>query len=421
MVHAVKKLAHGGVHSCCERRPLRSLCRLSASLFAKGAIVAAMILDATYCSSAKSAHAIPSEISPEVKGLIEDILSQDFARRHSAVALLSRMQNDAKQAAVPFLVRLLDDKDASVRTSAIVALGCIPDSRSLEPLLGCLRDTKAEVRYMAAGALGKLTDRRAVESLIKLLTDSDAMVRESAASALRKIPDARAFSALLAGLNDPIADVRCAVVWAIGELRDARAVDELIAVVEHDVDHNVADGAAWALGQIGDSRAVEPLLAALHRSAPNTSRMVLLALGDLHDQRARSTLTTVATSRSQALADRMAATRALGMIADGRVAETLVTIWQNDKEPIELRLVAAIAIGDTRDHHAVDAMAFILERNYRSCSLAAVKCLSTLNDPRASDLLRKSLKHRDPLVRIAVDAAIKQKELSRTVAESEDY
>ena len=61
------------------------------------------------------------------------------------------------------------------------------DSRTVEPLITCLRDDNPWVRARAAGALGRTGDSRAEEPLILALKDDDPWVRGEAAWALGEI------------------------------------------------------------------------------------------------------------------------------------------------------------------------------------------------------------------------------------------
>ena len=72
-------------------------------------------------------------------------------------------------AAIPVLVRLLDDGNEEVRNFSTVMLGDIGCNDAVGPLIRALRDQDDNVRHGAAEALGKIGDLRAVQPLQQLL------------------------------------------------------------------------------------------------------------------------------------------------------------------------------------------------------------------------------------------------------------
>jgi len=109
-----------------------------------------------------------------------------------AIEILRWIGPEAK-AAVPALVKTLEDSDTNVRWSAAEALGHIgPVTDEVMPaLVKTLRDTNPNVRWFAAWALGEIGQeaKTAVPELKKLLVDPSGEVRVIANEALEKIRD----------------------------------------------------------------------------------------------------------------------------------------------------------------------------------------------------------------------------------------
>ncbi len=163
----------------------------------------------------------------------------------------------------PALIASLTHKDAAVRLRATEILGCVKDSRAMEPLLTSLGDTDPRVRAAAAEALGRMRDLRVVEPLMKLLGDESAPVRKQAITSLGSIGDARARKAVEKAARDKDEAVRAA---AVGERPGASEIDTVVFTLAD----TVREGVEWIVYEKkfvgrregGDLRNFEGILAA---------------------------------------------------------------------------------------------------------------------------------------------------------------
>ena len=90
--------------------------------------------------------------------------------------------------AVPFLTKLLADRDAQVRRWAVAALGEIADQETVAPLSRVLtKDPDPGVRIEAAFRLGKFGGVAARPALTAALMDANADVRRLANAALQEL------------------------------------------------------------------------------------------------------------------------------------------------------------------------------------------------------------------------------------------
>ena len=86
------------------------------------------------------------------------------------------------------LTRRLGDKDSNIRRSAAEELGLMADERALDSLVSVLKDKNRFVRQEAILAIGKIGGSRSVEHLTKALnTEKDEFVKDFIIKALERL------------------------------------------------------------------------------------------------------------------------------------------------------------------------------------------------------------------------------------------
>ena len=119
-------------------------------------------------------------------------------------------------AAVRALVALL--AEPALHAEVIAALG-LTGSHGIDDLAGALAHASRDVRLGAVAALARLRDTRATERLLAAVDDEDAAVRESAVVALMRLGTSAARGALGRLLaSDPVRAVRAAAAEALAVL-----------------------------------------------------------------------------------------------------------------------------------------------------------------------------------------------------------
>jgi len=121
------------------------------------------------------------------------------------------------------LIRLLSDRDPSVRRVAAEYLSVSTDERAMRPLANLLGDQDEEVRKNASGAFihTKTTDPAAIEGLERLLKDRNKFVRMNAAMALGVSGTRSSLVALRESFSrESEPDVRAVHAQALTELED---------------------------------------------------------------------------------------------------------------------------------------------------------------------------------------------------------
>jgi len=123
----------------------------------------------------------------------------------------------------PIIDEAYADPDASMRLSAVFAMGRTADPYWAEPVLRELGSSDPAMRYEAARAAGEIALRPAVDRLIALLNDRDSEVRQMAIWALGQVGGSRARRALEVCQSSPDEATREAAEEAMNELDFASA------------------------------------------------------------------------------------------------------------------------------------------------------------------------------------------------------
>lgn len=211
---------------------------------------------------------IPSEISQELRTLIQDTFSRDPRKRGDAAERLGDIGERAAPAA-PFVIRLLrDDTSLGLGTDAWVggiASRAIPKigTPAIDILLVELNDPDVLTRSYAILGLEHSADPRIVVPLIARFRDSDEDVRELAVDHFRKHQDPRVVSPLLQMLKDQNESVRHSAILAIGGQRDCRTIPDLLAILRQGSE-NDRRMTAFALTQIGDQAGLDAVVGVLN-------------------------------------------------------------------------------------------------------------------------------------------------------------
>lgn len=263
---------------------------------------------------------IPSDASPRVKELIEQLYSDNEAVAATAAVSLGEMQAAANigvlernaTASIPFIVGLLYDERRLQLVSDPFKM-CSPTS-----VVPCpIRGEPTTVSRVAARALARMGAPAFQPVLDAFITGQPnrhsgrgRVVQEAAAHALGLLKDTRAVDPLLRAFGDPsMKEVRGSVALTLGQLGDARAFDPLISALK---DETVRSQAVEALGNLHDRRAMEPLLELLARTGTESRWLVAEAVVKMGKPRPMDRLIPLLNSSDSSIEE--AATLAIGQI-----------------------------------------------------------------------------------------------------------
>ncbi|WP_437592087.1 HEAT repeat domain-containing protein [Sorangium sp. So ce1000] len=309
-------------------------------------------------------------------------------------------------AAIPPLVRALDDPHHLVRKAAFAGLKALFPEGAGEPLALGLASASADV---ARTALDEIAARGgdARPEIVRALSSPLADVRRYAFELLERLSPKGSLDPLLAALGSEHADLRLGVLERLASSSDPRIVPALCRAMESDHD-DLRLRAAELLARSRDDRAVDVLSAFLREGAAASAaraRKALVALASDAAVRALAARMDEAT----APADRAALAGALGNTR--RPAATGPLAARFDDESAEVRgaaLKACLEIVDKgREREKRDtalALAFLsaaARAKDPALRLAAARELDLGDDPAQNDLLAALFADRDLPTRVA--------------------
>src|SRR6185295_12374350 len=209
--------------------------------------------------------------------LIYDLKNPDAPRRLAA----ARDLGTAKfQPAIPALLPLTEDPDASVRRQVELALEAMDNIGVLPGLVQFSADSEPDIRDRAVQALGNLINPWSDEY-------SDAFVEPD-------VPvDASVVTALRARMSDSEDRIRRHSSRGLGIVRADAAIPELLAAAGQDRDSDVRFEAVRALRKIGDASVGPRLLPVLDLNVDRVHHELITTLGSLRCQAAVPELTRI--------------------------------------------------------------------------------------------------------------------------------
>src|SRR5215510_541031 len=213
--------------------------------------------------------------------------SGEVEERRDALMKLGAIQHpDASRAAIT----TLNDPEPTVRVAAAHALTSLPSAEAAALIFPLLKDKLEFVRREAAYALGETRSRTAVQLFNETpATEKEAAVRTAAVVALGQVGDQSAVPALAQVLSGSSANkkskkredefVMRSAAQALGQIGSQAGVQPLIAALTNETNSiDIRRAAAEALGLIGDASATPALEAALASNDPYLSEAARAAL-----------------------------------------------------------------------------------------------------------------------------------------------
>jgi HEAT repeat protein len=296
-----------------------------------------------------------------------DLGSNDPVTRRSAAFALGKIGKEAVPMLPQLLKALREDKVASVRETAALALGEIgkTDTRAAEEatmvqvLMEALgKDSDAQVRRGAAVALGGLGERAksAIPSLERALGDPSGVVRQNAAWALGRVgtKDVSALKKVLADADPLVLRDAAGSLGLLGANARAALPELLARCATPDTEARKAVlGALVGLVQPGDKPALAPLQLALADSDVEVRRNAALALGNIGGAEARDAVPILveALEHGEVSVRRQAAAVVRNIGPAAKAALEPLRKALKDSDPV-LRRNAAVGLGGLRKEAA---------------------------------------------------------------------
>ncbi|WP_017297909.1 HEAT repeat domain-containing protein [Nodosilinea nodulosa] len=294
------------------------------------------------------------------------------------------------EAAIPSLLKALENSDSDVRMSAAEALGQIGSEAAIPSLLKAIENSDSDVRWSVAEALGKIGSEAAIPSLLKALEDQDPNVRVSAAEALGKIGSEVAILGLLKALGEQNLYHQGVVAEALVKIDSKVVIPDLLKALENQ-DSNVRGSAAEALGQIGSEAAIPGLLKALEDREFYVRGSAAEALGKIGSEKAIPSLIKALKAQN------FYAAEALGKIGSEKAIPSLIKTLEN--QYFDVRRRSAETLGKIGSEKAIPGLLKALEDREFDVRRSAAAALGKIGSEAAIPSLLKALKNSDSDVR----------------------
>ncbi|MGD2181803.1 HEAT repeat domain-containing protein [Lusitaniella coriacea] len=356
--------------------------------------VVRLALEVDLMLGARLAGEVQPRFQEKTVALVEQLeVPQDFK-----IKLLGMTRSGC---AVPFLARLLQHKNSSVRWRAASALGNIGNEAAVNPLISALHHKDSWVRWIAASALEKIGNEAAVNPLISALQDEDSDVRWIAASALGNIGNEAAVNPLISALQDEDSDVRWNAAEALGNIGNEAAVNPLISALQ-DEDSWVRQSAASALGNIGNEAAVNPLISALQDEDSWVRQSAAEVLGNIGNEAAVNPLISALQDEDSSV--RWIAAEVLGNIGNEAAVNPLISALQDEDSSV--RWNAAEVLGKIGNEAAVNPLISALHHKDWNVRWRAASALGNIGNEAAVNPLISALQDEDSSVRWITASAL---------------
>jgi len=177
----------------------------------------------------------------DIQKLIEQLRSQDPIARNNAMNVLGNIGRPA----VPHLVTALQSPDVEMRRDALYALSRIRDFNSAPFVLKMLKDKDASIREIAAKLLGELQYEWGLPELAQAFRDKDFRVRAGATYGMAKIGKP-ALPYFIEAAKDENVNVRRNAMWCIRDEEDVSTLPTVIPAFQ-DADESVREAAMQAI------------------------------------------------------------------------------------------------------------------------------------------------------------------------------
>ena len=225
-------------------------------------------------------------------GLVYDLSHPDPDRRKRAAITAGQ---DRIREAVPGLITLSGDPDASIRLEVARALERLRDPRGLDALANLTRDRSRPIRAKAMEAMvatyviedeGFVEDVRKVASFVNPFDDDFNPLTVDAASQV-KTGSVQAVADLL---DDRNADIRRQAAFTLGVFTAPAALPAIQTRLQNEDSDKVMVELIRAIYKIGQREAGEALLPLIHHSNKRVHDEAIYALGRLRFQEAAEPL-----------------------------------------------------------------------------------------------------------------------------------
>lgn len=154
-----------------------------------------------------------------------------------------------KTSAIPFIIRVLEDKDVTIKKEAIKALHGFREKSAISAVISTLSDKDDDVRFVAVESLDGHSGDEVVRALLAALHDKSMWVRYKACIIIGNLKEKKAQEDLIGLLRENENAVKIAAASALGKIGDKKALNAL-SIMMDDTDQFVREAVLKAIGMI---------------------------------------------------------------------------------------------------------------------------------------------------------------------------
>jgi HEAT repeat protein len=336
---------------------------------------------------------LPISAVPALQAALND---EELGIQVNIAASLCAIPGHVKET-IPVLVKALKDRTFGYQAVAVLGKAGPEAKEALLPLLDALQDQKKDHLYTIriGSALEQIAGREGVESIVRKLAGADKWSRPQIVEALSQTGPA-GVAPLVQLTSDENPTVRAVAVRLLGQPgRSATEVVPTLVKSLQDKDPQVLREAVMAVGQLGSSaRAAIPALTEILKGEKGADHVIAaeaLAYVKPGSQEAVSALAEMVADRDLGL--RQMAIMALGRIGPEARGSLPALTKAHVSANVNVRLEAAVALAHVGgDSEAVlpELLEVILEKNHpaRVRALEALSRLGSRAEPAVSTLVR---------------------------------
>lgn len=370
-------------------------------------------------------------MSETISELIQNLSDPVVEVRAQAAKTLGEHGSAAK-AAIPALIKAVNDRSAVVRDSAIASLSKINLDSTVSALIQNLEDDDDRVRNSAARGISTMVERfdlptstkqQVFTALAGAVNNRSWFVRSTVMTTLGELaPVEEVLPILIAGLADPEAEVRqdaaiaiqcfgdeaepavpylidafwqgieayaASALGSIGPGAEA-AIPHLLAALEGG-DENLRGRAAEAIGEIGSDVAVPTLIEFLRREDAGLRRATAEALQGLGPVAQAAVPNLILALEDESAEVKAMAAKALGEIEpeNPAIAELLMPLLQDEAVSVRASTAYALQLMGKHAEVAVPALIEAFKDEVERVSQSAAKALAEIGTPEAKEAIAR--------------------------------
>ena len=356
-----------------------------------------------------------------------------YVQRVSTISKIGALKTDD---AADFLLHVFEkDKDESVRSYALTALGTCGTDKATAKLLAIAKDKSAATnhRSSAMSALGRSKNKDVLDLLVSTIKDRENTLRTSAAAALQQYPIAETEAVWRDLLNDPNVSIVGYALRALGPLKDAKVLEIARKILEDPKETYFTKSAAvdcWkgaggpemvkvllnaaaasndsmlarsineALAAAKTDTEIDALLEGLARSEAAVRGLVARILAKVKGAKIGAAL--LATLEKEKTDDvRVALLDALADRKETGIEELLRKEAAKAKPDDASALAAIRLLAGFPSKESIELLTKLAEKGKGAVEIGAIDALGQSGSPDAFPVLKKALKHKEWAVRAA--------------------